>query len=66
MDVVWELLHDETVRAILGWVGALGIVVLWIWIARFMIGWRVKQNKREHAEKQARESSADTDEAPKG
>lgn len=66
MDIVWELLHDKTVLAILGWIGALGIVALWIWIARSMIGWRVRQVQREQAEKEARERAADTPEAPKG
>ncbi len=66
MDFVWELLHDETVRAILGWVGALGIVGLWVFMARFMVGLRMKQIKREQAEQEARERAAEVDDAPKG
>jgi hypothetical protein len=66
MDIAWELLHDPTVLAIIGWIGALGIVILWVWIARTMIHWRVRQVQREQAEKAARARDADAHETPKG
>ncbi|WOJ89929.1 hypothetical protein RZS28_01035 [Methylocapsa polymorpha] len=65
MDFIWEFLHNETVLAIIGWIGALAVVALWIWIARFAIGKRVKQFEREYAAKAAKESAADAHEGPK-
>jgi hypothetical protein len=66
MDFIWELAHDETVRAIFGWVGALGVVALWVWIARVMVGRNVTHFNREQAEREAKERAAEAEEARKG
>lgn len=65
MDLFWELFHNETFLAIIGWIGALGVVVLWIWIARFVIGKRVAYFEREYAAKRAKERVGDPNETPK-
>ncbi|WP_026606080.1 hypothetical protein [Methylocapsa acidiphila] len=65
MDIAWEVLHDPTVREIAAWLGAIAVVGLWIFFARAMVAARVKQFKREQAEREARDRAAETDEAPK-